>query len=165
MRFGSGWLFLLLAACGASGTYQSGVYRDAETSYAVASPGDGWDAIEVRDRNDLAWRNPRVGAIVQVNSTCSAEYDVPLTALTNHLLVGFTERDLQSQELEAMDGREALRTHVLAKLDGVPRELMLVVLKKNDCTYDFALVAPPGEPFAAGRVSFDAMLRSFATRE
>ena len=62
-----------------------------------------------------------------------------------------------------MDGREALRTVARAKLDGVPRELELVVLKKDGCVYDFALVAPPGRPFTDAQATFRAMLDSFRT--
>jgi hypothetical protein len=39
-----------------------------------------------------------------------------------------------------------------------------VVLKKDNCTYDFALVAPPGAPFQQARPIFTTMLESFSTR-
>ena len=102
-----------------------------------------------------------------MNSTCDQpDQDVPLQALTRHLLNGFTaytfppvdEADLQTVP---MDGREALRTHVVAKLDGVPRELLLVVMKKDDCIYDFALVAPPGAQFEQARPDFERLVTSF----
>jgi hypothetical protein len=64
-----------------------------------------------------------------------------------------------------LDGREALRSHVVAKLDGVPRELLLTVMKKDGCVYDFALVAPPGGGFGQAHQAYDGVLESFATIE
>ncbi|HJK92543.1 MAG TPA: hypothetical protein RMH85_10735 [Polyangiaceae bacterium LLY-WYZ-15_(1-7)] len=150
-------------ACG-GGTYEAGVYRDGEARYALASPGEGWRAVEVDSQNDLAWRSEGAGAVIQANASCDPNLDIPLEALTNHLLIGFTERELASQERRPMAGREALRTHLRAKLDGVPRELVLVVLKKDGCVYDFALVAPPGARFAAASEAYERLLASFETR-
>jgi len=118
--------------------------------------------MNVQGQNDLAWAHHGHAAIIQANASCNPSLDIPLTALTNHLLIGFTEREVAEQELVPMDGREALRTHMRAKLDGVPRELLLVVLKKDGCIYDFALVAPPAG-FERARGAYDAMLQSFGT--
>lgn len=154
--------FLSAVGCASGGSYQGGVYQDDETEFRLADPGSGWETLEVEDANDLAWG--RDGAVIQVNSSCDPSLDIPLSALTNHLMIGFTERDLVSQELVPLAGREALRTHVRAKLDGVPREMILVVLKKNECVYDFAAVTPPGASFERASSDLDAMLASFETR-
>lgn len=151
---------LLLVACGGP-RLEAGVYRDGPVAFAVAEP-TGWRPLDVGGSNDLAWE--RAGAIIQINGACRDSLDIPLVALTNHLLIGFTEREIIAQELVPMDGREALRTHVRAKLDGVPRELVLHVLKKDGCVYDMALVSPPGPSFDAAASSYDALLASFGTR-
>ena len=151
-----------LTACGGA-SFQGGVYRDREARYRVGELGSGWTRLALGDDNDLAFRNAALGAIVQVNASCDPDSDVPLTALTNHLLIGFTERDVRAQELLPMDGREALRTHVVARLDGVPRELLFYVLKKDDCVYDFALVAVPGSAFEAARPAFEGLVSGFTT--
>src|SRR5690242_20716360 len=113
---------MLIAGCG-GGRLRGDVYTDAEARYRVGPLSSGWSALDVEDQNDLAYHHEAIGAIVQVNATCDPDSDVPLTALTNHLLIGFTERDVRDQRLMPLDGREALRTHVLARLDGVEREL------------------------------------------
>ena len=83
---------LLTASACASGTaYDDGVVSTPETRYRIASPGDGFERVDVEDQNDLAWVGPS-GTTIQVNSSCGAPYDIPLVALTNHLLFGFTER-------------------------------------------------------------------------
>ncbi|MGE0789399.1 MAG: hypothetical protein AB7S26_27240 [Sandaracinaceae bacterium] len=150
---------LLAIGCGGA-QFDGERYRDAEARYQVGQLGDGWDRLDVA-QNDLAWHHDSLGAIVQVNATCDPGSDVPLSALTNHLLIGFTDRDFQSSETVPLDGREALRSHVLASLDGVPRELLLYVLKKDECVYDFALVAPPGGGFATARDSFERFVGGF----
>lgn len=152
----------LAIGCGGGGSLRGSRYEDAEATYRVGPLGAGWEPLRL-EQNDLAWRNASVGAIVQVNATCDPFQDVPLSALTNHLLIGFTARELRSERLVPLDGREALRSHYVASLDGVPRELLLFVLKKDECTYDFALVAPPGDPFERARPAFEEFVGGFTT--
>ena len=153
---------LLLVACGGP-RLRGAEFRDDEAHYRIGPVGARWTPLAVEDQTDLAWRAPSTDAIVQVNATCDPGADVPLTALTNHLLAGFTARELRGEGLVPLDGREALRTHVLARLDGVPRELLLYVLKKDGCIYDFALVTPPGDPFERALEGFEPFVSGFRT--
>lgn len=148
-------------ACGGGASYTGETYRDAEATYRIGGPGSGWTSLDVEGQNDLAWSHSDLAAVIQVNASCSPELDVRLDVLTNHLLIGFTDRDIRSQETVPLDAREALRTHVVAKLDGVPREMLLVILKKDGCIYDFALIAPPGPRFERARTAYDALLGGF----
>lgn len=150
------------AGCGGA-SLRDGVYRDGEARYRIGELGPGWQRLSLADQNDLAWHEARIGAIVQVNATCDPDSDVPLTALTNHLLIGFTDREIVAQRVLPMDSREALRTHVTARLDGVPRELVFYVLKKDHCIYDFALIAPLGAPFAEALPAFERFVGGFTT--
>lgn len=152
----------LATACGGP-TLRDGVYRDEEARYRIGELGPGWSTLSVADQNDLAWHNDALGAIVQVNAVCDPGRDVPLTALTNHLLIGFRERQVVTEAYVPMDGREALRTHVVATLDGVPRELLLYVMKKDDCVYDFALITPPGDSFLRAQPTFERFVGGFST--
>ena len=56
-----------------------------------------------------------------------------------HFVIG--KVSFSEQQLVEMDGREALRTHLIAKLDGVPKRFTVYVLKKDGCVYDFLHVA------------------------
>ncbi|MBN1653626.1 MAG: hypothetical protein JXA30_07600 [Deltaproteobacteria bacterium] len=123
-----------------------------------------WERVFVGDQNDLAWRHPEFNAIIQVNASCSPSMDIPLRALTNHLLIGFTEREIQEQKLLPMAGREALRTHLTAKLDGVPREMVFDVLKKDGCVYDFSLIAPPDARFSRALKDYLSLIAGFRSR-
>jgi len=153
-----------LAACGGGGGQLRGsVYSDREARYRIGTLDGDWQRLRVEDQNDLAWRSDRLSSIVQVNATCDPGSDVPLTALTNHLLLGFTNRETREEAIVPLDGREALRTHVVARLDGVPRELLFYVLKKDDCVYDLTLLAPVGPSFERALVEFEPFVQGFTT--
>jgi hypothetical protein len=161
------WLFVALAGmgCATTGTLENGVYEGDETSYRIGPVGRDWKPVTVDGQNDLAWHSGAKGAIMHVDSECDPALDIPLRALRNHLVIGFTERQVVDEQLVPMDGREALRTHLTAKLDGVPREILLQILKKDSCVYDFGLITPPGPGFADALADFDQMLAGFATRK
>ncbi|WP_245678396.1 hypothetical protein [Chondromyces crocatus] len=101
-------------------------------------------------------------ATIAINGRCRGEDDVPLTALTQHLFLQFTERDILSQEVVPMDGREAMHTVLQAKLDGVPKKFDVWVLKKDGCVYDLLLVAHPAH-FERSLDAFGHLVRGFST--
>jgi len=159
------WLFMGLTTlgCATTGTLQNGIYRGEQTSYRVGPLPSDWTLVTVNHQNDLAWHSEARGAVAHVDSECDPGLDIPLIALRSHLLIGFTEREVIEEEIVPMDGREALRNHLTAKLDGVPREILLQILKKDDCVYDFGLITPPGAAFSDALEDFDAMLAGFTT--
>lgn len=131
--------------------------------YRVGELPDGWREIDAE--GDVAFFHRERASVISVNSRCDRhDDDVPLQSLTQHLLIGFTQREVASQDVIPFDGREALRTVVSARLDGVPRQMVLYVMKKNGCVYDLLYAAPP-DRFAEGADEFDAFVRGFATEE
>lgn len=159
------WLFwgLTTIGCATTGALENSVYRGVQTSYRIGPLSSDWTPVTVNHQNDLAWHNDDKGAVMHVDSDCDPALDIPLTALRSHLLIGFTGREIIEEDVVAMDGREALRTHLEAKLDGVPREILVQILKKDGCVYDFGLVTPPGGPFEESLSDFDALLVGFTT--
>lgn len=154
---------MALGACATTGTLENRVYKSPETTYEIGPLGPGWERLSVNDQNDLAFHNPDKEAVMHVDSLCDPSLDIPLTALRAHQMIGFTERDVISEQTVPMDGREALRTHFTAKLDGVPREIVMQILKKDGCVYDFALITPTGPPFEDAVGDFDAFVDGFQT--
>lgn len=156
-------LALPLPACqGQKGpSWAKGEYRDGRVAFAVQELPSSFRAISM-PHAVLAFRDDARGASVLLNARCQDEGEgTPLVALTNHLLMGTTERDVQEQTLEQLDGREALHSVVIAKLDGVPYAFDVFVLRKNGCIYDFVHLAPAGG--AASTAEFRAFARSFRT--
>lgn len=151
-----------LAACSASAPLQHGDFRRGNVAFHVGDAPAGWRQIHV-SAADLAFRDDAREASVLVNGRCGKrDDDTPLRALTDHLILGTTERDIQKEETLTLDGREALHTIMSAKLDGVPMQYDMVVLKKDGCVYDFVLVAPPAR-FSEGAATFEAFVAGFHT--
>lgn len=146
----------LLAACGSRGQLRGDVYERKGVSYRVKSPDGQWSRVTVESA-DVAWRNAELGASLLINSHCQGVQDAPLEALAGHLLIGFTERELVSERKLDLSRREALEREVRAKLDGVPRHLLLLVMKKDGCVYDVVLDASP-EGFPRARPAFERMV-------
>ena len=73
----------------------------------------------------------------------------------------FTERTQLSQTAVSLDGREALRSEISAALDGVKKQYLVYVLKKDNCVYDFMLIAADAEP--RPRAEFERFVQGFAT--
>jgi hypothetical protein len=112
----------------------------------------------------LSFRTPEERQLVLVNGRCGlANDDVPLVSLTQQLLMGTTNRATLREEKVPFDGREGLRSFVVAKLDGVPRFFDMLVVKKNGCVVDFVRTGPPGDEHN-GQETFDAVLASFHLR-
>lgn len=147
--------------CGGAGrTFDGEVYRAGPVAFRIGPVPGGWRRVEVGDAA-LAFRDDAHGASILVNARCKKPDDVtPLVALTNHLVMGSTEREVAAQEVEPFDGREALRTRMRAKWDGVPMAHEIFVVKKDGCVYDFVYSGAP-DGFDAGVPTFEGFVRSF----
>jgi hypothetical protein len=149
----------LLTSCGlfSRGQLRDGVYEGSGVRYRLKSPVGDWRRVSVASA-DVAWIHDELGASLLVNSHCRGVQDAPLEALAGHLLIGFTERALLAERKLELSRREALEREVQAKLDGVPRHLLLLVLKKDGCVYDVVLDATPAG-FARARPAYEGMLQ------
>lgn len=140
----SGWLALalgFLVACGAGPQYDGTLYRGEEVAFRIGPPPAHWRALE-SDEALLAFRDDRSRSTIAVNGRCHKDGDdVPLQALTHHLFLQFTDRELIEQRELTLDGRAALETELVARLDGVPKHFLVYVLKKDGCVYDFLRIA------------------------
>ena len=150
-----------VAACGGS-SFDGHVFRNDELSFRVGAVPASWRRIETRGVL-LAFRDAQAPASISITGRCGKDGDdVPLEALTHHLFLDFTEREIERQARLQLDGREALHTELRAKLDGVAKEFSVIVLKKNGCVYDFVHVAAAGTG-AAARRDFARFVESFST--
>jgi hypothetical protein len=155
------WLAVTLSSCSHTGL-EGGVYRGDGFAFRLQPPDGGWTRVD-HSQAALAYRNEGRRASILINARCGVDGDdVPLVALTNHLFIDFTDRNVAAQEVVPFDGREAMHTTMSAKLDGVPMSYDVWVFKKNGCVYDLLLVAP-GATFAESRPAFRSMVESFAT--
>jgi hypothetical protein len=158
------WLALSLAvvASGCGPSLQGDVFRGDGFAVRLGAWPATWQRISVGG-GALAFRDDAAGATVAVSGRCGRDgEDVPLAALTQHLFLQFTERELREQAPEPFDGREALHTVLSAKLDGVRKVVDVFVLKKNGCVFDLLSVADPTR-YDAHAPTFHAFARAFST--
>ena len=136
-----GALVLALATGCAASNFDGQVFRQGNVSFRLAHVPPGWRRIEITD-TALAFRDDAGETTVAINGRCGRDAeDVPLKSLTQHLFLQFTDRQQEEQQLIPLDGREALETQMVAKLDGVEKHFHVVVLKKDGCVYDFLQIA------------------------
>jgi hypothetical protein len=160
-RLTSAGVFLAIFAC-SSATWDGRVYRGGSVNFRAGQVPEGWRRIN-SDNSLLTFRDSPRDLVITVNGRCGKDGDdVPLEALTQHLFMYFTERQIAATTRVALDGREALRTELSAKLDGVARRFVVFVLKKNGCIYDFILIAGPSADDKA-RAEFDQFVAGFST--
>lgn len=145
-------------ACGPT-RMTNGVYKDPDVHYRVGAPGAGWSEVVVEHAN-AAWFHDGANASLMVSSHCQGVDDAPLEALTRHLTIGMTEVAILSETRAMLSRREALETELTAKLDGVPRRQVILVMKKDACVYDIVLDASPAT-FDAARPGYDAVKNGF----
>jgi hypothetical protein len=156
--------FVTLTALGGCGgaQFDGAVYRGKGFAFRVGPLPPTWKRIDVSN-GGLAFRDTAAAATVAVNGRCGVDgEDVPLGALTQHLFLAFTQREILEQKVVPLDGREAMNTVLVAKLDGVPKKFDVWVLKKDGCVYDLYYIAPP-DRFDRGVVAFDRFVQGFAT--
>ncbi len=131
-----------------------------DVCYQVGRLGGDWQVAH-REGGAIGFYSATVGGVIESNATCRDDADAAsLEVLTRHLLIGYTDQRVRCVERRALDWREARRTVVDAKLDGVPMTMDLWVMKRDGCVYDLAFVAPP-DSFAMGAVDFARFVGGF----
>ncbi|HTQ45579.1 MAG TPA: hypothetical protein VMI75_22625 [Polyangiaceae bacterium] len=149
---------LVLCACGHTEALHDGMLEKGDTRIHLGPVPPEWRPIHVEGA-DVAYRDEARQGSTLFDVRCGArDDDAPLSVLTEHLIMGTTQREYDSQETVPFDGREALHTLMRAKLDGVPMQYDIFVMKKNGCVYDLVYVAPP-DRFSQGAPAFEAFAR------
>jgi hypothetical protein len=152
-------VFVLATSCGAA--FDGTTYRAEGVAFRVPERPASWQPI-MAEGAGLAFRDAEGNATIAVNGRCGKDAeDVPLPSLTQHLFLMFTEREISQEEIVPFDGREALHTVMKAKLDGVPKQFDVWVLKKDGCVYDLYFIAPP-DRFDAAVPAFRKFVSGFA---
>jgi len=153
---------VLAGAAGCSAGLQGDTFHGEGFTFRIGALPESWRRVEVSHAS-LAFRDERDGASIILNGRCGVDgEDVPLEALTQHLFLRFTEREILEQRVLPFDHREAMHTVLTAKLDGVPMKFALWVLKKDGCVYDLAFMAAPPR-FARGAEEFERFVQGFGT--
>jgi hypothetical protein len=146
---------------------ESGVFRAGPLAFQVGDVPPSWRPVQVEGAT-LAYRDePHLASILLDGRCYRKDDDVPLLALTDHLVMGTTAREISAQETVPFDGREAMHSRLRAKLDGVLLDYDIFVLKKDGCVYDFVYVADPrkgnDQDRSDGMTAFERFAGTFRT--
>jgi hypothetical protein len=149
---------VVLAGCSAS-RIENGVFYSPK-GYQVSLPGNGWAVLPGGSAElELQRKNPDGGMLA--DATCgSPAAGRPLAVLTRHLTFGLGHRETVETVQSEVGGRQAERTVVRGTVDGADVAVEAVVLKGQQCVYDFMYVAPAGA-FESGRGDFRTFVESF----
>lgn len=151
-------LVVLATACAHGDTFEGGVLRKGDLMVHVGPLPPNWRRVDVEGA-DLAFRDDAREGSTLFSVRCGRrDDDAPLSVLTEHLIMGTTDRQFESEGRIPFDGREAMHSILRAKLDGVPMEYEIYVMKKDGCLYDIVYVASP-DHFAEGAPDFDRFAR------
>lgn len=153
----------LVVGCASGPTFRDGEYRSERLAFRLGPLPAGLERLDSTEAL-LAFREDRAGASWAISARCGVDGDdVPLRALSGHLFLHFNDKKILAEREFVLDGRAALDVEALASVDGVRRQFVVVVLRKNECVYDFLHVSGPGEdgPLRQSRADFRAMVDGF----
>jgi hypothetical protein len=89
---------------------------------------------------DFVFEHKKNKAILSVNSVCGRYPTATLQSLASQLAAPINSAEVIEERELTLDGRDAFLRRVHGKLDGVAVQTMVVVLRKNNCLFDFALL-------------------------
>ena len=145
---------------GKSGELKGNTYRSEDTSYTIGTLPGGWERVKVKG-GDLVFQNAGLNSTITINSDCDGKkvkYNLPV--LSESLLIGINEKELEGREQAVVDGESALYSIYTGSFDNVPIKIATLVFKKGTCIYDFTYASSP-DNFDTGYRDFRAFTSQF----
>ena len=119
---------------------EGGVYSDPQGYFKLSFPENGWQLLSWKDLDFVLW-DSRTGSTIVVDVKPLKE-DLELATLTNQLLIAFDSKKIISQDMEKIDGREALKTVLEAWTEGTEITVEAYVVRGKGLSYDIIFWAP-----------------------
>lgn len=150
------FLFTLMSAVSCiSVNLKSGAPKKA-SNYKLQPPPSPFNRID-NEETDLAWQNPQTGNSIALLTECSEQKDPSLTSLEDETIQALTNpKVLKTEEIQFQE-RAARRTKAEGTVDGVPVQMDVLILKKNNCSYTFTFVGR-ASGIEKDRPAFDSFL-------
>lgn len=135
-------LLILITILGACSSNESGAYSKSKSvennlSKAIKTP---WSEID-NEGSDLAFSNKKTNSIFIFNSACRKFDPSNLPTLTNSILTGIDNVEMMEKTMTTHQGREAVIVVAKGTVDGIARYFRILTTQKNNCIYDYALIA------------------------
>ena len=132
-------LLLLVTSCSVTGPLRE---DRSVSNFIFPEPFKGWKVLPPSEGAQRLYQHVS-GSILSVSSLCDRYATAPLSRLVRNPLTPLgAYKELESKKLRIAD-RDAEQLHVSGSLDGVKVEVVMIVLRKNECVFDFSLQASP----------------------
>jgi len=125
----------------------------------MTPPPNPYEEIKVSSA-DHVWQSLKTGNTIAYNSSCVEKNKEDLHSLEKGIFSGVQNVVIKNELKITVDGAPAVRTYAEGKTDNIPISIDLVVIEKNNCTYDLAYVART-TTFGAERSIFDNFIERF----
>jgi len=125
-------------------SYREGrVFLPEHRSYNVGELPRGWYEIET-DARAIAFYHDAYRSTMFTDAFCKDAFDdVSHEKLIAKMVGGLQGLQTISSKTFQLDERRALQKHFRGSLDGIEVGVVAVVVKKDQCLFDFVLVTPP----------------------
>ncbi|MBC7429525.1 MAG: hypothetical protein H7336_12985 [Bacteriovorax sp.] len=135
-------LFLLLVLVTACSSADNGAYTKSKLvkdnlTKSIAAP---WIPVE-DEGSDLALNNTITKSFFLFNSACRKNELSNLSVLTNSMLAGINNVEYIEKKQINFQDRDASMVIAKGSIDGIERYFRILTTQKNNCIYDFALIA------------------------
>ncbi|HXW59972.1 MAG TPA: hypothetical protein VEK06_00390 [Myxococcota bacterium] len=151
------FIAFLASACVTTGRLPPGQVQKRDASFGV-TPVPHWQQKSFRGA-DLYFEHDQKNASIFFKAQCENISDSPLDALLAQEIIGLEQVNIEKEERFIVADREALVAEMSATIDGVPRFLKIMVLKKNRCVFDAVFSAPLADRDLVR--DFDRMIETF----
>lgn len=119
---------------------EGGIYSDPQGYFELSIPENGWQLLSWKDVDFALWDQNK-GATIVITVTPLKE-DVALSTLARHTLIAFEHKEILSQELEQINGKEAVKTVFDGWVEETEIKAEAFVVKGEGVFYDIIFWAP-----------------------
>lgn len=130
-------------------------------NYKIGKLPKHWEAIQ-DTQADASFSSLRSAATIYINSLCERYNNASLDILSQNLLRGVDDVEIEVEEFVTLSNRKAKHTVATGSLDGVQVKMNIYVLRKDYCLYDFTYTARPGN-YEKDVKDFENLLHTFKT--
>jgi hypothetical protein len=151
-------LSLLLASCVSVNLKPKAALHSTE--YKFQAPASSSFRKIDSEQTDIAWQNEKSGNTIAVLSECSETRDPSLSDLEAEVSQVLSDSKVIRSQPTTFEEREALRTLIEGKIDGVSASVDVLTFKKNSCSYTLTYMGR-SQGFEKDHAVFENFLKGF----
>lgn len=161
-------LFIFISSCFSGGLdkrgsvtgYHNGIVLTEGGKFRVGALPPYWKETSFSYRS-IFFSHASLQASISVDAFCKGSFDdAPLPVLSSQLSYGLGAAKKIKEQRLMLDGHEALRRVVSGTMDGAAVQLDSVVLKMNECVFDFIYTSNPSA-YSEGVRDFEGFYGGF----